>query len=172
MNFYQTVEDLIRWDGATGRDSFGIYHIITGFEGTGGCFWCGKELEGRRRFCGHRSGHWTLYNNYFCWSFARGWCLERYGYQCANCGYHGVVPRGDHPSWYTEGLEVHHIIPLEGMERAYSPDNVPWNLIALCHDCHQLIHAVMRESNKPGPQDIFTSALEKGQGVFESLLSP
>lgn len=154
MNYPQTVEELIHWDVSTGRDTYGEYTIITGFEGTGGCFWCGKELEGRRRFCGHRSGHWTLYNNLFFWGFARYECLERYDWHCANC-----------VSAYQP--EVHHIIPLEGEARSVSPFNIGWNLICLCHNCHQEIHAVMRELLKPAVKDMFELARERGQLVFE-----
>lgn len=170
MNFPQTVDQLIHWDVSSGRDWYGSVYVITGYEGTECCFWCGANLNGqRRRFCGKRSGHWTLYTNHFYWSNARSWCLERYEYTCANCGYHTVVPRGDHPSWYTHSLEAHHIIPLEGYTRAWSVYNVPWNLICLCHDCHQLIHAVMREVSRPVPPDIFDLALARGQAVFEAL---
>ncbi len=158
MNFPQTVDELIHWDVSTGHDSFGVYTIITGFEGTGACFWCGADLDGeRRRFCGHRSGHWTLYNDYFFWGFARYECLRRYGWHCANCG-----------SAYKP--EVHHIIPLEGAERAYSPYNIPWNLMCLCHEHHQLIHAVLRQPKELlATPDLFDLALARGQAVFEPL---
>jgi len=170
MNFPQTVEELIHWDTSTGRDSFGTYHINTGFEGTGGCFWCGGELAGsHRRFCGHRSGHWTLYAEHFYWNYARSGCLKRAGYRCANCESHEIVPHEHHPSWYTGDLEAHHIIPLEGEQRASSVFNIPWNLICFCHTCHQLIHTVMRELNRPAPLDIFDLALANGQAVFELL---
>ncbi len=142
----KTADELIHWDGATGRDSFGIYTLITDYEGTGGCFWCGEDLNGkRRRFCGHRSGHWTEYANHFYWSYASSWALKRAGHRCENCG----TPEIDIPmfgSRYSErsGLETHHIIPLKGEQRAVTPYNVPWNLICLCHKCHLEIHAVMR----------------------------
>ena len=157
MNFPRTVEELIHWDISTEHDSYGQYTIITGFEGTGGCFWCGKELEGRRRFCGHLSGCWTHYQDHFFWGFARYECLKRYDWHCANCG-----------SAYQP--EAHHIIPLEGMERSYSPYNIPWNLICLCHNCHQLIHAVLR-GNKAliAIPDMFELALARGQAVFEIM---
>lgn len=155
MNYPQTVEELIRWPVFTERDSYGIYMVITGFEGTGGCFWCGEKLEGRRRFCGHRSGHWTCYQDYFFWGYARYECLKRYDWRCANC-----------ESTYQP--EAHHIIPLEGEARSMSPFNIPWNLICLCHGCHQLIHVVMREAKaliaKP---DMFDLALARGQLVFD-----
>lgn len=169
MNYPESVEELLHWDWSTGRDSFGEYHIITGYEGTGGCFWCGKELEGRRRFCGHKSGCWTRYQEYFCWPFARNWCLKRYDYHCANCGTQEVVIFKQYGTGQSN-LEVHHIIPLEGMYRAYSPYNVPWNLICLCHYCHQLIHAVMRDTPRSDLIDVFELARAKGQGVFELIV--
>lgn len=178
MNFPQTVEELLHWDVSQGHDSFGTYHIITGFEGTGGCFWCGGELSGRRkRYC--KSGphyynveeevHWRQYHQHFAWSYARTWCLRRYDHHCANCG---IEPRHwDRETYGLVGceLEVHHIIPLEGGDRGWSVYNVPWNLICFCHDCHQLIHAVMRELNRPAPPDLFNLAVAQGQAVFEPL---
>jgi len=146
--------DLVRWPGATGRDSFGTYHIITGYEGTGRCFWCGEEVEGRRRFCGHRKGCWTEYANHFYWSSARNWCCGRQKGICANCG----ASRG-------YSLEVHHIIPLNGEQRAKTPFNIPWNLIGFCHNCHQEVHAAMRPMPTP-PSDPFEAALARGQMVM------
>ena len=63
-------------------------------------------------------------------------------------------------------LRAHHIIPLEGMERAMSPFNIFWNLICLCHKCHLEIHALMRELTKPILKDMFELARERGQLVF------
>jgi len=168
MNFPQTADELLRWDFYTTRDeTYGNYSVITGFEGQGGCFWCGNELTGKqKKFC---RGHWTQYWKHFGWSYARSWCLKRYEYKCANCGYHQIVPEGDHPSWYTEGLEAHHIIPLKGEIRSLTPFNIYWNLICLCHDCHQEIHAVMREASKPIAPDSFELAIKNGQGVFSFL---
>ena len=167
MNFPQDVEDLFHWDYYTHWDkTYGNYTVITGFEGQGGCFWCGEELNGRsKKFC---YGHWTQYWKHFGWTFARNWCLERSNYQCTNCGHHLTVPPGDHPSWYAEGLEAHHIIPLEGETRSLSPYNVPWNLICLCHACHLELHSFMRELKRL-PPDIFDQALTKGQAGFELL---
>jgi len=157
---FDRAEDIIRWDGVTGRDRWGTYHIITGHEGSGGCFWCGKDLKSSRRFCGHRSGHWTLYAQHFYWSYARVWCCQRQQGICANCGWHSTF--NDFNS-----LEVHHIIPLNGEQRQATPFNLPWNLIGLCHKCHQEIHTVMREASKPIPLDVFELALTRGQSVFD-----
>ena len=163
MNYPQTVDELLHWDTSTERDSFGIYTIITGFEGTGRCFWCGKDIEGRRRFC-KRSGCWTRYQEHFAWGYTKAECLKRYGYRCANCGVEGIgLYRGDDMT----NLRAHHIIPLNGEDRAVSAFNIPWNLICLCHNCHLLLHAVLREQSTSKAIDIFTLAETRGQGVFE-----
>lgn len=171
MNYPKTVEELIHWDISQGKDSFGTYTIITGFEGTGGCFWCGKKLEGRRRFCGHQSGHWTRYQEHFNWGYARAGCLNRYKFRCANCG----TEAPEMPLSYWEAsasvlgkqLKAHHIIPLEGIFRAMSPFNISWNLICLCHRCHLEIHTLMRELTKPAIKDMFELARDRGQAVFD-----
>ena len=131
MNFPQTVEELIHWDISTGHDSYGTYQIITGFEGTSGCFWCGKDLEGkRRRYCGHRSGCWTTYQNHFFWNFTRYECFKRDNYRCANCGTEAediplsYFPREAYTAARETQLEAHHIIPLEGRSREMSPFNL------------------------------------------------
>ncbi len=169
MNFPQTVEELLHWPVTTGEDSFGTYHVITGFEGTGGCFWCGESLnDKRRRFCGHRSGHWTLYANHFYWTYARSACLNQYEYRCANCG-----GKKEGRGYYAiSSLEAHHIIPLEGDYRAVSSYNVPWNLIALCHQCHLLIAAAMRPPrvNHNSKADPWLEAEKAGQAVMSLSL--
>ena len=85
VNYPLTVDDLIHWDTFTLRDSFGSFTVITGFEGTGRCFWCGEKIEGRRRYCGGHKGCWTRYQEHFAWNYAKGACLKRYDYKCANC---------------------------------------------------------------------------------------
>lgn len=163
MNYalVQRAEDLINWPGSTGRDSWGAYHIVTGYEGTGACFWCGTDLDGQhRRYCGHRKGCWTAYANHFYWSYASHWCCRRQDWTCVNCGWTSPYPsRSDS---YTHGIEVHHIIALKGKQRACTPFNVPWNLIGLCHGCHLEIHAAMRppKATRPGRE------IERGQLVL------
>lgn len=145
------------------KDAAGnTYHVFTSFEGMGGCWWCGAELHGRqKRYCREGYGtdevHSRLYWRHFNWQSARNWCIQRYEYKCANCG----------EKW--GGLEAHHIIPLDGGGRAWSIFNLPWNLIAFCHECHQEIHAVMRGASRPVPADIFDQALERGQQMFAML---
>ena len=169
MNFPQTVDELIHWDVSTAHDSFGVYTIITGFEGTGCCFWCGTNLNGeRRRFCGHRSGCWTRYQEHFAWSYASHAALRRVGRKCENCGKEerDIPEIGGHWNIRT-GLEVHHIIPLNGEDRAVSVYNIFWNLICLCHDCHMELHAILRQLKElTAKPDTFEVALALGQSVM------
>ena len=136
------------------------YYILTGYEGTGRCFWCGKEFDAKsrarqRHYC---YGHMREYYRHFEWGSARDWCYKRQEGKCANCGrYCGYK------------LEVHHIVPLNGRARYFSAFNLPWNLIGLCHDDHQEIHAAKRppKGQLPG-EDIFDSATRRGQLYFEA----
>lgn len=139
------------------------YYRLTGFEETGRCWWCGAELTGRqRKYCRakHRNeeGHWHIYYKHFSWSYARAWCIERQEGKCANCG---------KEDW--SSLEVHHIIPLEGNERQWTPFNLPWNLMGFCHECHLEAHAAMRpERVKPDP---WQARIDAGQlPLIEELL--
>lgn len=163
MNYPQTVDELIHWDTYREKDSFGWFTIITGFEGTGRCFWCGKDIVGRRRFCKKGSGCWTHYQDHFVWGAAKVECLKRFDSKCANCGIEGVnLYVGDGMI----NLRAHHIIPLEGEDRAVSVYNIFWNLVCLCHRCHTEIHKVMR-SPKQADIDLWESARLKGQAVME-----
>jgi len=134
------------------------YFVLTGYEGTGRCFWCGAELTGKlKRYC---YGHMIEYYRYFEWPSARRWCCERQDGLCANCGL-----RLDY------SLEVHHIVPLNGSPRYFTAFNLPWNLIGFCHDHHQEIHAVMREAFKLPVKDVWELAMETGQGIMADLLT-
>lgn len=150
-----------------GRDRYGEFGVFTGYETEELCFWCGADLDGPRyrRWCKAKPAHWRIYYQHFNWGYASSWCLERYDYRCANCDYHQIVPAGDHPSWYVQNLEVHHIVPLDGSWRLWSVLNIPWNLICLCHDCHQAVHAAMRalKSRRPSRAEV---QIEKGQLVL------
>ena len=156
----------------TGKDSVGTYHILTGFEGTGCCFWCGLELTGKqKRYC-KKGSHWRVYYQHFDWTFARDWCLERYDYRCANCGtqYSHWGP-GDTYIEAAKGTpEAHHIIPLEGRDRLWTPYNLPWNLICLCHKCHLAVHAVMRGVSIGVNLTKFDRAVTKGQLVLGGIV--
>lgn len=162
MNYPQTVDELLKWDTYTDKDSFGTFTIITGFEGTGRCFWCGKEIQGRRRFCKKGSGCWTRYQEHFAWGYAKAECLKRFDYKCANCGIDGVnMYVGDDVT----NLRAHHIVPLKGEARAVSVYNIFWNLICLCHNCHTELHKVMRPP-KQLDIDLWELARLKGQAVM------
>ena len=166
MIYPQDVNELIHWDTSTGRDSFGSFTVITGYEGTGRCFWCGADIEGRRRYCRGRKGCWTRYQEHFAWSYAKGACLKRFDYRCANCGIKG---RNLNMGSNMTNLRAHHIIPLNGDSRVVSVYNISWNLICLCHDCHIEVHAIMRPPrfNKDFKPDTWEEAVKIGQGVFD-----
>lgn len=134
-----------------GRD----YIVLTGYEGTGRCFWCGGELKGKlKRYC---RGHMLEYYRHFEWSSARQWCGERQEWRCANCG----------KQCDASTLEVHHIVPLKGEKRFISAFNLPWNLIGFCHACHQEVHAAMRPppKNRRG-RDPWEEAGKVGQAIM------
>ena len=164
MNYPQTVDELIHWDTFREHDRYGWFTVITGYEGTGRCFWCGDEIEGRRRFCRGRKGCWTRYQEHFRWGYASVECLKLSGYTCANCGLEL------YPAYWkgTRRLEIHHIIPLNGEDRTVSVYNIFWNLICLCHDCHMELHSIMRpprldNNRKP---DTWNEAVKVGQAIF------
>lgn len=164
MNYPQSVDELLHWDTYREHDSFGWFTVITGFEGTGRCFWCGEDIVGRRRFCKKGSGCWTRYQEHFAWGYAKAECLKRYEYRCANCGVEGI---GLYIGEGITNLRAHHIIPLNGEERAVSVYNIFWNLICLCHDCHMELHSAMRESRQViAKPDMFELALKRGQGIL------
>lgn len=151
--------ELERFDLGTININHTVYTVLTGYEGQGVCFWCGGELKGKlKRYC---RGHMQEYYRHFEWSSASRWCLERYGYRCACCGRHrdNISDVGRYS--LRTGLEVHHIVPLNGSTRYFSAFNLPWNLIALCHDCHLQVHAAMRPE-KP-PADPWEAKIKVGQ---------
>jgi len=127
------------------------YTVLTGYEGTGMYFWCGAELTGRlKRYC---RGHGKEYYRHFEWNSASQWALERAEYRCQNCG---VAQEYINDGYIiSTNLEVHHIVPLNGRPRFFSVFNLPWNLVALCHECHLEIHAIMRPPKliKPAQYD-------------------
>jgi len=160
-----TAEELVRFDLGTVLINHTTYTVLTGYEGTGLCFWCGGELSGKlKRYC---YGHMKEYYRHFDWGYAKQWCIERYDHRCANCGIlEDDIPRVGVGGYYTRsGMEVHHIIPVNGESRQFTAYNLPWNLMALCHDCHLAIHVAMRVRKLP--PDIFELALARGQAVME-----
>lgn len=114
------------------------YTILTGYEGTGKCFWCGGTLKGKlKRYC---RGHMQLYYRHFMWSSASGWALDRAEHRCQNCGVAEVY----NDQYGRTNLNVHHIVPLDGRPRDFSAFNLPWNLCSLCIACHLEIHTILR----------------------------
>lgn len=155
--------DLLTYFEEKERDRFGEYRILTGYENTGRCFWCGDELpDNKRRWCKGRTGHWKLYYQHFEWSRARAWCLERYEHKCGNCGCKEKSLIETYQGILRTNLEVHHIVPLEGETRLWTPYNLPWNLICLCHDCHVLIHEAMKP-DRPPKLTKYEIAIQAGQ---------
>jgi len=116
-----------------------IFHYCTGYEGQAGvCWWCGKPFESKRaRHC-CSTEHTAEYNRHFEWGAASQWALERANRICQRCGrQEGYSGRDSGPYWvYKSDIEVHHIIPLNGANRAYNVLNCPCNLLVLCLDCH------------------------------------
>lgn len=147
-----TAWELERFGLGTVRISNADYIVLTGHEGTGGCFWCGRELRGKlKRYC---RGHMKEYYAHFMWNSARNRCCERQDGRCANCGIK-----------HDYSLEVHHIVPLRGEKRDFSHFNLPFNLIGFCHQCHLAVHVAM----KPVPPTIWERAVTKGQLVMEGI---
>jgi len=154
-----SVQDLLRFGMGTVTIGRQVYTVLTGLEGTGGCFWCGEELKGKlQRYC---YGHMKLYYRHFEWGSAKAWCFERYGSRCANCG----AAEAFHYSSSMTNLRAHHIVPLNGQDRAFSAFNLPWNLICLCHDCHMEVHAAMRPPPKRPPTG-YEERIARGQLPF------
>lgn len=117
----------------------GLKTVCTGYENQGICSMCAGELPKRRRsYCSEACA--DLYVSLFFWGQAYRDAKERANHKCQRCG---ITERGIYklvyPHWEIAGLEVHHIIPLNGAFRAWSPLNMPWNLRALCHECHLFV---------------------------------
>jgi len=137
------------------------YSVLTGYEGTGRCFWCGKEFDEKskarhRHYC---YGHMKEYYKHFEWLSARNWCCSRQDGLCANCD-----------KRYGYSLEVHHIVPLNGGPRYFTAFNLPWNLIGFCHECHREVHAAMRPPKlhyKYNSPDSWEEAIKIGQSIMD-----
>lgn len=155
--------ELERFDLGTVKLNGTTYTVLTGYEPTGRCFWCGGELKGKlQRYC---YGHMKEYYRHFEWASASRWALNRAGHRCENCG---TIEINIAKSWYAapyrSNLEVHHIIPLKGERRYFSVFNLPWNLTVLCHDCHMELHAVMSPPKTPWAKSYDNWALAQSQG--------
>lgn len=168
-------EELLHFDLGTVVIAHTTYTVLTGYEGTDRCWWCGgephKDKRGRpAHFCW---GHGRIYDEHFNWNHASFEARKRAGYCCENCGRPESVLEG---AGQTD-LEVHHIVPLNGQDRFYSAYNLPFNLIALCHKCHLLVAAVMRGAAavrrleiKQAEGDVFRLAAAAGQGMFAEMV--
>jgi hypothetical protein len=135
--------------------------VLTGYEGSGGCMWCGTPLKGKHKYC---YGHMTLYYNNFNWGYASFEAKKRAGHKCENCGVseHNISHYGQ---FNMTNLEVHHIVPLKGEPRFFSAFNLPWNLIYLCHTCHLEVHKAMRPPPK-SPPTTYEQMIARGQYVL------
>ncbi|MBW2675069.1 MAG: HNH endonuclease [Deltaproteobacteria bacterium] len=116
-------------------DRWGKYSLLTGNEGPGRCFCCGKERPNNRRYCCDTCR--DLYYLCFLWPVASWACLYSSGI-CADCK-------------EAPALLVHHIIPLDGSPRHWNRLNRPDNLVALCRSCHQKRHNGLA---KPKPKQL------------------
>ncbi len=69
-----------------GRDAYGRYYNLTGYEGRKVCFMCGADLPGKRprRYCS--PGCIDLYLALFWWPQASRMALKRAHYKCDHCG--------------------------------------------------------------------------------------
>lgn len=115
--------------------------ICTGFENQGICAMCGGKLGKRRRvYCSDICKE--AYEHLFFWATAKEDALVRAKHKCQKCGrgYLEVPPVGVGSWAERSGIDVHHIIPLNGEDRAWHRLNVPSNLLVVCHDCHVLLH--------------------------------
>jgi len=106
--------------------------IITGFEGTGRCYWCGNKLpKNKRCYCSEKC-RLEYYNNFY-WNDAVRLAFKRKK-ACEICG-------------SVKNLEIHHIQPLNGQYRTWNKLNQPNNLQVLCRECHRKLH---RRQNTEG----------------------
>lgn len=154
-----TVERAMYLEQSIGRER-SMATKCTGFENTGTCWWCGDPLLSRHyRYC--QKGHREEYHRHFFWTEAREWALERADHRCEKCGRASYQPAGAPP----DRLEVHHITPLNGENRACHPLNRPGNLQALCLDCHnetkgrKPLESVEQLAFDLGPEDQYWIAL-------------
>lgn len=155
-----TAEELMEFDLGMVEISGTRYTVLTGFEGTGRCFWCGGELKGKlKRYC---YGHMILYYRHFEWANARAWCCERQKGLCAVCGvYCGYSLDGQWHS-YGHSLEVHHVTPLNGSARYFTAYNLPFNLVGLCHKHHVEAGSALRSPKL----NTWKKAVQAGQAIM------
>jgi hypothetical protein len=113
--------------------------LLTGHEGTGKCYWCGGELNGRRRcYCCQECC--DNYYDTFCWRHAGNKALKRASNRCQTCRSSDCAR--------TVPIEVHHIIPLNGGYRMWNVLNRQDNLKVLCVEHHLLADMERRREGK------------------------
>jgi len=116
--------------------------ICTGYENQGICAMCGGELPERRRaYCSAKCAE--LYEHLFFWQTASLDAFRRANRTCQRCGRDDMnTPSVGQGSWAEHsGMNVHHIMPLNGEDRTWHRLNMPLNLRVLCHDCHVYEHS-------------------------------
>ncbi len=130
--------------------------ILTGYEGTGKCYWCGGENKRSRHYCCKE-----CFNNYydsFFWLWARDKALTRENHQCQRYG----------SSDCSRTVEVHHIVPLNGSYRMWNVLNRQDNLEVLCVTHHLLADMERRREAKwlgKGQLDLPLEGERQGQPV-------
>ena len=67
---------------------------------------------------------------------ARAACIERYGASCSVCGFDFGSAYGAHGEGF---IEVHHLVPLARIGRAYTVDPTK-DLRPVCPNCHAMLH--------------------------------
>ena len=130
------------WKGKewTGEERNGMVLILSGFEDTGGCFWCGRPPGRGAHYCSGECKK-NYYQNYN-WRMASSARLINDDFTCQKCGFKGkggVSPGGNYVFWH-EGVQVHHRKPINGDYREWNVRNIQRNLITLCEKCHEKIH--------------------------------
>lgn len=97
------------------------------------CSVCGRVHDSSRR-CRRkqpkRSSQADAFRNTYEWQKLRAAAKERDHHMCVSCRASGLI--------VTEGLSVHHIVPLE---EDISQASVMANLATLCPSCHELAEA-------------------------------
>lgn len=107
---------------------------------SGFCHWCDTQITAARRtrWCTDRCRRAWERNHV--WGRARAWARKRAKYACVRCG-----------AGRDAGLEVNHIIPVNGARRNVGCFNHESNLECVCHACHVQITARQRATGLLGP---------------------
>ena len=122
------IGESFRWRGNS------HYTYCTGLEGVPGiCWWCGQPHTLKTQCCCYN--HKQEYLRHFDWKYAAGWALERASHTCQECGREEGYSKFRIRTGKSD-IEVHHIIPLAGGKRMYTPLNCPCLLLVLCLECH------------------------------------